>query len=74
MTETLALIDGFLTDTAHQSLIDGDRVRDLLLDLRSSLLVPAAAADIEGEPYEDTYLPGIADYDRFGRASWDVPE
>lgn len=30
--------------------------------------------DIEGEPYEDTYLPGIPDYDRFGRPSWEVAE
>lgn len=29
---------------------------------------------LEGEPYEDTYLPGIADYDRFGRPAWGTEE
>lgn len=40
------------------------------------LFGPAATPviDIEGEPFEDTYLPGIPDYDRFGRPSWEVPE
>lgn len=28
----------------------------------------------EGEPFEDTYLPGIPDYDRFNRPSWEVEE
>jgi hypothetical protein len=84
MTEALTLIDAFLDDTKHQSLIDADKVHDLLLDLRSLLVAPAptlaefvghCVSDvIEGEPYEDTYLPGVPDYDRFGRASWDVPE
>lgn len=37
MTELLAVIDAFLADTKHNSLIDGDRVRDVLLDLRSLL-------------------------------------
>lgn len=32
------LIDEFLTETKHQSLVDADRVRDLLLDIRSALL------------------------------------
>lgn len=27
---------------------------------------------VEGEPYEDTYFPGIADYDMFGRPSWET--
>jgi hypothetical protein len=31
-------------------------------------------SSIEGEPYEDTYFPGIADYDRFGRPSWSTEE
>jgi hypothetical protein len=39
MTDVLALIDAFLADTKHNSLIDGDRVRDLLLDVRSLLTV-----------------------------------
>jgi hypothetical protein len=30
--------------------------------------------ELEGEPYEDTYFPGIADYDRFGRPSWGTEE
>lgn len=34
MTEILELIDTFLADTKNQSLIDADRVRDFLLDLR----------------------------------------
>lgn len=39
MTDTAEqLIDQFLTETKYQSLIDGDRVRDLLLDIRSALL------------------------------------
>lgn len=33
----LELIDAFLSDTKNQSLIDADRVRDLLLDLRPSV-------------------------------------
>jgi hypothetical protein len=37
LADTLALIDAFLADTKHNSLIDGDRVRDALLDIRSSL-------------------------------------
>lgn len=35
---------------------------------------PLVADDIEGEPYEDSYLPGVADYDRFNRPSWGVEE
>lgn len=31
------LIDGFLTDTRHLSIMDGDRVRDFLLDLRAEV-------------------------------------
>lgn len=34
------IIDAFLTDTKHHSLLDADRVRDLLLDVRSLLAVP----------------------------------
>lgn len=34
--KTYDLIDAFLTDVTHQSLIDGDKVRDLLLDLRQA--------------------------------------
>lgn len=41
---TLDLIDAFLIDTKNQSLIDADRVRDFLLDLRISLAVD------DGEP------------------------
>lgn len=37
MTEALGLMYAFLKDTQHQSLIDGDRVRDLLLDVCSAL-------------------------------------
>jgi hypothetical protein len=33
----LELIDLFLIDTKHQSLIDADRVRNLLLDVRTLL-------------------------------------
>ncbi len=40
MSDALDLIDAFLTDTKHQSLIDADRVRDFVLDLRSLLAVP----------------------------------
>lgn len=36
------LIDEFLTETRYQSLIDGDKVRDLLLDIRSALLLAGA--------------------------------
>lgn len=34
----------------------------------------APAWEPEGEPYEDTYLPGIPDYDRFNRPSWGEEE
>jgi hypothetical protein len=37
VASAFALIDAFLTDTKSQSLIDADRVRDLLLDLRSAI-------------------------------------
>lgn len=37
--ESVALIDAFLNDTKHQSLIDADRVHDLLLDVRTLLAV-----------------------------------
>lgn len=39
--QAIVLLDAFLIDTKHQSLIDGDRVRDLLLDLRTLLAVVA---------------------------------
>ena len=37
MTDALSLIHAFLADTKNQSLIDADRVRDLLLDVLSAL-------------------------------------
>lgn len=40
MTLALELIDAFLADTKGQSLIDADRVRNLLLDLRLVLSSP----------------------------------
>lgn len=52
MTATTDLIDAFLTDTSSQSLIDADRVRDLLLDLR--LLLAAQYT------YEDGLIDGAA--------------
>lgn len=36
--DALDMIDLFLADTTHQSLVDTGRVRDLLLDVRSSLV------------------------------------
>lgn len=33
-SDALDAIDAFLDDTKHQSLIDADKVRDFLLDLR----------------------------------------
>lgn len=44
MANRLSTIDAFLADVRHQSLIDGDKVRDFLLDLRLLL-----AADGEGD-------------------------
>ena len=44
MTVALALIDAFLDDTKHQSLIDADKVHDLLLDVRSAITAQAAVA------------------------------
>lgn len=38
MTQVTDLIDDFLADTKNQSLIDADRVRDFLLDLRLALV------------------------------------
>lgn len=35
------LIDEFLSDIAHQSLVDGDKVRDFVLDLRIALTMPS---------------------------------
>lgn len=40
MIDALALIDAFLSDVKHLSLIDGDKVRDFALDLRLALAVP----------------------------------
>lgn len=37
-------------------------------DRTPGLVYPSEAP--EGEPFEDTWLPGIADYDRFNRPSW----
>jgi hypothetical protein len=37
-------------------------------------VVAEFTVDIEGEPFEDTYLPGIPDYDRFNRPSWGEDE
>jgi hypothetical protein len=34
-------------------------------------LVEQDEDNFEGEPFEDTYLPGIPDYDRFNRPSWE---
>lgn len=58
---------------------DGDRACEAALDgLADVFEVWAETAvddlDIEGEPYEDSYLPGIPDYDRFGRPSWEIEE
>lgn len=39
MTATTDLLDEFLSDVRHLSLIDGDKVRDFLLDLRLLLAV-----------------------------------
>lgn len=36
--EALALIDAFIQDTRNQSLVDTDRVRNLLLDVRLLLM------------------------------------
>jgi hypothetical protein len=41
------VVDSFLTDTMHQSLIDGDRVRDFLLDLRSAMALADTLSDTE---------------------------
>jgi hypothetical protein len=38
--DAVTLMDEFLSDTKHQSLIDADRVRDFVLDLR--ILLAAA--------------------------------
>jgi hypothetical protein len=43
MKDVLAIIDAFLADTLHYSLIDADKVHDLLLDVRF-LLTEADAA------------------------------
>lgn len=40
MTATIDLVDEFLSDVRHLSLIDADKVRDFLLDLRLLLAVP----------------------------------
>lgn len=34
----------------------------------------AVCSCLEGEPNEDTYFPGIPDYDRFNRPSWGEEE
>lgn len=39
--ELIALVDAFLADIKHQSLVDGDRVRDFALDLRLLIVEPA---------------------------------
>lgn len=46
--DAVVLMDEFLDDTKHQSLIDGDRVRDLLLDLRSLLAAHGEGAMCRG--------------------------
>lgn len=51
-----------------QLLDNADELDDSLLGLPRSAV--ALLAQIEGEPNEDTYLPGIPDYDRFNRPSW----
>lgn len=44
MDTVTELIDAFLADTAHHSLIDADRVHNLLLDIRLAIVpVPVAA-------------------------------
>lgn len=53
-------------DTEGEYDHDGDRACEAALTLADALF------DLEGEPNEDTYLPGIPDYDRFGRPSWEV--
>ena len=40
MTEALRLIDEFLAETRHQTLLDTGRLRDFLLDLRLALSSP----------------------------------
>ncbi len=50
MTATLDFIDAFLSDVRHLSLIDADRVRDFVLDLRLLLTPKPAAFDSAGEP------------------------
>lgn len=41
--EAVRLLDEFLAEVRHQSLLDGDKVRDFLLDLRILLSTPAVA-------------------------------
>lgn len=37
-------------------------------------VLPLVTDDLEGEPFEDTYFPGVPDYDLFGRPSWGTEE
>lgn len=54
----------------EQLLDRADDLDDPILEVDPiSTIVP-----IEGEPYEDTYFPGIPDYDRFGRPAWGTEE
>lgn len=46
--ELLSLIDGFLISVTHQSLIDGDFVRDFILDMRNVL------NPVESREFDDT--------------------
>lgn len=76
--DTLDFTDGLMDASLKlQSLyrlagVEGYSVRlALIVDSVNRLLqLVLDEATVEGEPYEDTYFPGIADYDRFGRPSW----
>jgi len=53
--EIIRVIDTYLTELGTQSLIDGDKARDQLMDLRLMLM-----KDIEFPPVPDT-IEGIED-------------
>lgn len=48
----IELIDAFLADTRHQSLLDADKVRDFLLELRL-LAAPVALTETERDLHFD---------------------
>ena len=57
----LARIDAALDEVRNNALVDGDRVRDMLLDLRAEAQMLDDMVDLACEPWQELVIPDVAD-------------